>query len=324
MTPCHNVCLCFPLQSVGPMHSERFVTSYSRDYKPFRVNQLQSSWEAAAAPALISPPQSRRETWPVFHHYFYKTTNSIYGSTSCPQPPSCSLFPGSWHPLCTPAPYMSEASAFVGSSPTEARTQEVGVGREIGPLLGEEMEGHLHDAFGGKANMLEQQEAKDEPQRKIDVLYEESVIVLSHGGPACCEDLLKSVCREAGLLHLPVASSPIITTKDAGNWDVSAYLRGLEPAIGLKNSTFIQPTSSCAQETACPHGCCLRMKTFPPCLLQSSTLPLAQLQPTFYCPEPSRSTPLTEYQARYTAEPKMQQSVIHHRHPHHETLYSSF
>lgn len=45
---------------------------------------------------------------------------------------------------------MSEAPAFVGSSPTEARTQEVGVGREIGPLLGEEMEGHLHYAFGGK------------------------------------------------------------------------------------------------------------------------------------------------------------------------------
>ncbi|XP_034412991.1 uncharacterized protein LOC117747699 isoform X2 [Cyclopterus lumpus] len=307
-------------KSVGPMPLERFVTTYSRDYKPFRecqlqVNQLQSRCEAETAAALISPPQSHRETWPIFHHYFYKTTNSIYGSTSCPQPPSWSLFPGSLHPLFTPAPYMSEAPAFVGSAPTEARTQEVGVARQIGPLLGEETKGHLHYVFGGKANMLEQQEAKDEPQKKIDVLYEEGVIVLSsHVGPACCEDLLRSVCREAGLqhlLHLPVASSPIITTKDAGNWDVSAYLRGLEPTIGLKNSTFLQPTSRhCAQETECPHGCCFKIKTSPPCILHSSTLPLAQLQPTFYGTEPSRTLPLTEYQARYTAEwsqPKMQQ-----------------
>ncbi|TNN85256.1 hypothetical protein EYF80_004606 [Liparis tanakae] len=221
------------LKSVGPMHSERFVTSYSCDYKPFRecqlqVNQLQSSWEAAAAPASTGPPQSRGETWPVFHHYFYKTTNSIYGSTCCPQPPSCSLFPGSLHPLCTPAPYMSEAPAFVGCSPTEARTQEVGVGREIGPLLGEEMKGHLHYVFGGKANMLEQQEAKDEPQRKIDVLYEEKQHTSS--GPITAHVLLHGAQQEYTADRVP------------SQW----------------------------------------------------------------------------------GQPKMQQSVIHYRHPHHKTLYSSF
>lgn len=44
------------------------------------------------------------------------------------------------------------------------------------------------------------------------------------------------------------------------------------------------------------------MQTFPPCIHRSSTSPLAYAQPTFHCPEPSRKPPLTEYQARYTAE----------------------
>lgn len=43
------------------------------------------------------------------------------------------------------------------------------------------------------------------------------VIVLSSlGGPACSEDCVRSLCKEAGLqhlLHLPVASSPILTIK---------------------------------------------------------------------------------------------------------------
>ncbi|XP_068443844.1 uncharacterized protein [Clinocottus analis] len=284
--------------SVGPMPLERFVTTYSCDYK-----RREPRCEAAAAPASIIPPKTHCETWPVFHQYFYKTTNSNYGSTSCPQPPSCSRFPGCLHPLGIPAPVF-EPTAFVGTLP-EAKTQEVGKARETGPLLGKK-KGQLHYVFGEKAKVLEQLEAKDESQKNLDVLYEEGVIVWSsHDGPACWEDLLKSVCREAGLHNLPVASSPVITTKDDENWDASAYLRSLKLAVGLKNSTFVQPTpkqcSCCAGKTEWRLCCCCRMKTFPPCILHSRTRPLAHAKPT-YCTEPRRSSPLTEYQAGYTAE----------------------
>nr|XP_033507710.1 uncharacterized protein LOC117272772 [Epinephelus lanceolatus] len=274
----------------------------------------------------MNPPQTLRETWPSFNQYFYKTTNSIYGSSTCSQPPSCSLFPASLRPFGIHTPSMSEVSGVVDSSLTEARTQEAGVAGENGPFLCEEEKGQLHYVFGGEANVLEQLEAKDEPQQMIDVLCEEGEIVLSsHAGLACCDDFLRCVCREARLQHLlrlPVACSPIITVKDAENWAHCACVRGLGPAIGLKNSFFLQPTSRqcccCEWQSESPNHCFFEVQTFPPCIPHSSILPPAHVQPTFYCTVPSRKPPLTEYQARYTAEwaqPKMQQCYIHHHHP---------
>ncbi|XP_070786337.1 uncharacterized protein [Enoplosus armatus] len=283
------------LKTLGLMPCGRFVTTYSSDYKPLserhpQVNQLKPRPEAKAAPSFMSPPQ----------------------------PPSCSLFPDLLPPFGGLPPSVSEASAL-----TEARTQEAGVARETGPALGEEEKGQLCYVFGGKANVLEQQEEKDEPQQKIDVLYEEGVIVLSsHVGPACCEDFLRSVCRETGLQHLlhrPVASSAIITVKDAENWGSGSYLRGLRPALGLRNSSFLQTTSRqcscCAWETEYLNGCCFMMQTFPPGIPRGRTLPLARVQPST---ESSSKPLLTEYQASYTAEwaqPKIQQSDFYHLHP---------
>ncbi|XP_034074069.1 uncharacterized protein LOC117547363 isoform X2 [Gymnodraco acuticeps] len=233
-------------KTVGMMPWERYVTTYNRDFPPVnerqpQVNQPKSRTEAQAAPSFISPPQTERETWPIFHHNFYKMSNSAYGSGL--QPPSCSLFPASLH-------------AF-------------------GFLLGEEAESRLHCVFDPKANVLEPQEARDEPQQKLDVLYEE----------------------------------------DAGNCDGNAYWRGWEPASGLTNSSFLQPTSiSCyAWDPECSNSY-FKMQTCPP---RSSTLTPAHIQPTFQCAEPSRTQPMTEYQSRYSAawaQPKMQQSYGHHRH----------
>ncbi|KAL7374920.1 hypothetical protein ABVT39_009041 [Epinephelus coioides] len=174
---------------------------------------------------------------------------------------------------------MSEVSGVVDSSLTEARTQEAGVAGENGPFLCEEEKGQLHYVFDGEANVLEQLEAKDEPQQMIDVLCEE----------------------------------------DAENWAHCACVRGLGPAIGLKNSFFLQPTSRhCEWQSESLDRCCFEVQTFPPCIPHSSTLPPAHVQLTFYCTVPSRKPPLTEYQARYTAEwaqPKMQQCYIHHHYP---------
>ncbi|KAI9538116.1 hypothetical protein NQZ68_017821 [Dissostichus eleginoides] len=276
-------------KTVGMMPWERYVTTYNRDFPPFserqpQVNQPKSRTEAQAAPSFISPPQTERETWPIFHHNFYKTSNSVYGSGL--QPLSCSLFPASLHPF--------------------------------GSVLGEEAKSR-HCVFDPKANVLEHQEARDEPQQKLDVLYEEGVIVLSSRvDPSCCEDLLRSVCSEGGLnnlLHLPEASRPIITVKDGENCDGSAYWRGWGPASGLTNSSFLQPTSSScyAWDPECSN-CYFKMQTCPP---RSSTLTPVHIQPTFRCAEPSRTQPMTEYQSRYSAawaQPKMQQSCGHHRH----------
>ncbi|XP_035531078.1 uncharacterized protein LOC118338029 [Morone saxatilis] len=317
---------------------DRFVTTYGSDYQPLsqchlQVNQLKPRTEAKAAPACIDTPQTNCETWPIFHQYYYKTTNSIYGSSGWLQPPSCSLFPAILTPFGTLAPSFSEASGVVGSALTEGRTQEVGVPSETRPLLGEEEKGQLYYVFGGKVNVLEQQETK-EPQPKFGVLYEEGMILLtSHVSPACYEDLLRSVCREARLqhlLHLPVAFSPIITITDAENWDDSGHLRGFRPAIGLRDSAFLQPTSrqsSCyAWKTECPNSC-FKMQAIPPGIPSGSTLPLAHVPPTDCCTEPSRNPWLTEYQASYSAEwgkPKIQQSDLHHHHTlRHQILYPS-
>ncbi|XP_044197462.1 uncharacterized protein LOC122973791 [Thunnus albacares] len=314
------------LKIPGAQPWERFVTTYSGDYNPFserhlQDNQLNHRTEAKPAPALISPPQTERETWPIFHQYLYKTTNSTYGSFS--PPPSCSLHVISSPPFGILSP-VSEATGVVGGTLTEAR-------RETGPLLVKKGKGHLHYVFGGNANVLEQQEAKDELQQKVDVLYEEGVIVLSsHVVPACCESFLSCVCREAGLQHLlnlPVASSPIVK---AGNWETSAYLRGLRQSVGLRD--FLQPTcrrcSCCAWETECADRCCFEMQTFPPHIPQSSTLPLAPVQPTVYHAESSRTPLLTEYQASYGAEwaqPNIQQQsdFPHHHPPHHCVFHPS-
>ncbi|KAL6118742.1 uncharacterized protein ACO6RY_03470 [Pungitius sinensis] len=317
------------------MPLERFLTSYSRDYKPFgechlQVNQPRPRCEAAAAPACINTTQSRCETWPAFQQYFYKTSNSIYGSTSCPQPPTSSrFFPGSLRPLGV---YPS-VSAFVGSPPTGAGTREIGVEREVRPLPGEGKKGQLHYVCGGDANMSEQQEAQDVLWRKSNVLYEEGVMLLSsHIGPACCKDFLRSVCREAGLqrlLDLPVASIPITTTKNAGNWVTEAHLRGMQTANGMRDRTFLQHTSRqyscCACETENPRCCCFEMNTSPPCVCRSSIPPLGHAQPTFRSTEPSGMLPLTEYQARYFAgwaQLQMQRRDIHHHQvPRHQIRY---
>ncbi|KAI3376541.1 hypothetical protein L3Q82_016991 [Scortum barcoo] len=320
---------------------EGFVTTYSADYKPFserrpQVQQLKHRTGARAAPAFINPPQAEHETWPIFHKYFYKTTNSVYGSSGCPQIPPSPLFPVSFSPFDILFPPIYEASVRVAdSTPTEASTQEVGVARETGPLLGREEEGQLRYVFGGNANVWEQQEAKDELQQKTNVLYEEGVIVLSSHlvGPACCQDFLKSVCREAGLLHplhLPVAPSPIITIKDGEIWDNSAYMGGFRSAIGLKSDTLLQPISSqysCCAWARYPNSWCFKMQTLPPGVPRGSAEPLALMQSAVCRREPSRKPLLTEYQARYTAEwpqPKIQQSDLHHRHPPHlQILYPS-
>ncbi|KAM8898079.1 uncharacterized protein AB9W97_009165 [Spinachia spinachia] len=279
------------LKFVGLMPLERFVTTYSRDYKPFsechlQVNQPRPRCEAAAAPAHINTVQNHRETWPVLFEHFYKTSNSIYGSTSWPQPPTCSCFlPGSLHPLGV-HPSMS-SFPLVGSPLTEAGTQEMGAEREIGPLPGEEK----------KAKMLEQQEVQDVLWKKSNVRCEESVISC-HVGPA----------------YLPVASIPIVTTRDAENWVTSGCRRNVQLAVGLVEWTFIQNASRqrscCAWETENPRCCCFEKNTFPPCIH-----PVAHAQPTFCNTEPSRMLPLTEYQASYSAgwaQLRMQRRDIHH------------
>ncbi|XP_037615591.1 uncharacterized protein LOC119482221 isoform X1 [Sebastes umbrosus] len=263
-----------------------YVTTYSRDYRPYS-EYLRPRTEAKATPAFISPHQTHRKSWPM-HQYFRETTNGTYGGWS--QPPPFSIFPRSWRPFGILVPSMCEASGVVGPSLTEARTQEVGATTETGPVLCKEANRQLHYVVGGKANALEQQGAKDEPQQKIDVLYEEGVIELSsHVGPACCEDFHAPVSREP-LLHLPVA-------KDAESWDNSAYLRGLEPGIGVKNSTFLQPTPR--QCSWCPK-CGLRRCVTPP--LNHAQPTLNYPQPTLNCTQPSRKPQLTEYQASYCTE----------------------
>nr|XP_046237460.1 uncharacterized protein LOC124054950 isoform X2 [Scatophagus argus] len=292
-------------ETLGRSPLGRFITTYNSDYKPPserhpQVNQVNPRTEAKAAPVLINPTQ-----------YFYMTANSISGLGGCSQPPSCSLFPAFLPPV-------SEAAGVAGSTLTGATTHEVGVAGETG--FGEEEE--------KTAIVLEQQDAKDEPQEKMDVLYEEGVIVLSsHVDLACCEDFLRTACREVGQLHLPMTSSLVIPDKDAESWDNSVYPRGLGPAILLKNNTSLQPPcrqhSCCAQETECPNSCHLKTPAFP----RGSTQSLACVQPTVCRTEPSRKPWLTEYQASYTAawaQPKIQQSDLHHCPlPHHFVLRSN-
>ncbi|KAM7377493.1 hypothetical protein PAMA_014004 [Pampus argenteus] len=199
------------------------------------------------------------------------------------KPPSRSLHLASSPPFGILSLSVSDATGIAGCALTEVR-------REAEPSLVEEGKGHLHYVLGGSANMLEQQKAKEELQPKVDILYEEGVIVLSsHYGPACCKDLLGCVCREAGLQHL--LNPPVIK---AENWESSAYLRGLRQAAGLREGTFFQPASRqhscCAWETEGTDRCCFEMQSFPP-----------HSQRTIYSAEPSRKPLLTEYQTNYSA-----------------------
>ncbi|XP_026209092.1 uncharacterized protein LOC113157704 [Anabas testudineus] len=304
------------LKISGHKPSERFLTTYSSDYKPFSERPLQVNQpkpEAKAAPASFTQLQTKRETWPIFYQFFYKTTNSTYGSSACLQPPSCHLFPAS------PSPF-----GILSPSISEVRTQEVRVAWETGHLLDEKEKDQLHPGHGGKVNVLEQQEENDELQQEIEDLCEKGMIVYSSlVNPAHCEDLLRSLCRETDLQHLlnlPVASGPIITNKDAENWD-SSYLRGLTPATGLKNSAFLQPTSwqcsCCAWETR-PNSCCFKVKTISLHIPQGSNLHLAPVPLTIYSTERSRKPLLTEYQSSYAAEwpqSKIRMSDFHHQRP---------
>nr|XP_020465790.1 uncharacterized protein LOC109965805 isoform X2 [Monopterus albus] len=305
------------LKTSGQMPWGRFITTYSCDFRPFtechlQANQLKPRDEAKAAAAHINPPQAKQEVSPVFNQYFYKTTNSVYGSTTCPQPASCYPLPASLSPGIL-APCIS--------APTESRTQEVRMVKETGHLLGGGEECQRSCVCVGN-EVLKQMEAKDEPQQKTDVLYEKGVIVLSsHNGPACCEDFLSSLCREAGLSHLPnfpVAPSPVIINKDAEYWD---NLRGSRPA-GLANGSFLQPTSRqcicCAWDTEHPCSCCFGMPTFPPPIPWGSAVALANVPPTVYHPASSRKQLLTEYQTSYTTEwpqSRNRLSDFHHHHP---------
>ncbi|XP_067379335.1 uncharacterized protein [Channa argus] len=156
-----------------------------------------------------------------------------------------------------------------------------------------------------KENVLQQRGEKAELQQKIDVLCEKDTIVFSsHVDPACCEDFLRSLCREAELKHLPnlsSSSSPIITYKDAENCDNRDYLKGLTLASNLKDRAFFQSTSwqrSCREwEPEHQNSCCSGMQMCPSKLCQFRSLPPARVSPTIYC---------TEYQSNYA--PKWSQS----------------
>ncbi|XP_047462493.1 uncharacterized protein LOC125020899 [Mugil cephalus] len=264
--------------------SERFVTTYAHDFKPVseRGPQLNRKTPAKPAPALISLPQNNHETWPVFFHHFYNTTNGTYGSALGAQPLSCSL------------------SGGFGSTATEARTQEPRVARETGISLNKE----------DKANAWK---AKNEPQWKTNVLYQEGVVMVA---TPCCEDFIRNLCRETGLrgpVNLPVASRPVATNKDE-NWETGAFLWGLSPAIGLNGSSFLHPSpwqcSCCAWGPQQSGVCCFETQNVPAQVSASGAEPAGRAQPHGSHTESGRM-PLTEYQASYGAEwakPKVEQS----------------
>ncbi|XP_027134085.1 uncharacterized protein LOC113743982 isoform X3 [Larimichthys crocea] len=252
-------------KTLGLMPWDPFVTTYSSDYKPFNerhpeVIRWEPRTEAKAAPAFINPPQTDRETWPIFRRYFYKTANDAYGSQCCSHvnthshiPPCCSPFPAF---LPTFATSISETGVF-GST----RTKEAGVARGIGPLLGEE-KGQLHYVFGGKTNVLEQQEAKD----KIDILYEEDA------------DSWGNSAFQSGL-------------RPAFGLKTSNYL---QPPSSSQ-------CSCCAWKPECPNSYCFKMQTSPPGIPLGSTQSLSHVQPAGYRAEPCRTPWQTEYQASYAA-----------------------
>ncbi|XP_041636122.1 uncharacterized protein LOC121505062 [Cheilinus undulatus] len=290
------------MEAVGQMPWGRFVTTYSSDYNPLRshhlqVNQQRPIADVRTSPPTFLPPQTGSEICPTF----YTTTNSVYGSFSHLQSPSYSLSPVSFPQFGLLAPPTSEASAAL----TGARIQEPGVAGENCSVLGEVEKGQ-------PSIVLKNQGAKDDQQQKTDDPYEEGVIVLpSFVCPACCEDRIRSVCREARLhpLILPVASEPMVRLIDAEYWDASIDLKGLV-ASGLKNCSYLQPyPRQCS--------CCVCTKRFP-CnysfQMQTSSSCCTHLASNVNCRERTRG-PLTEYQASYTckwAQTQIQQSGFHH------------
>ncbi|XP_034532603.1 uncharacterized protein LOC117807416 isoform X2 [Notolabrus celidotus] len=302
------------MEAVGQVPWGRFVSTYRKDYGPFserhlQVNQPRHITDVRAAPSFINPLPTGLDFWATF----YKTTNSVYGSPVYSQPLLYSLPPT---PLPQSGVLATHDFGAVDSALTEARTQDTEAEREAWPVVGVGEKDQLHYVLGGKVS--EQQEAKGDPQRKVEVLYED----------ACCKDLARSTCGEAGLqyqLHLPVVPGAITTIKGADHLDISAFLRGLT-ACGQQNHTFLQPfprqCSCCACETEFPNSCCFKQQTFPLCIHHGGTRPVAPVQATVNYREPSRKPLLTEYQAGYAAEwaqPNIQQSycdnvrLLHHQ-----------
>ncbi|XP_067379338.1 uncharacterized protein [Channa argus] len=254
------------LKTAGWQPYGRYTTTYSRDYQPFSEHYLQ-----------VPQPKSEAAV--------------PRASINLPHPPPCFHFPASSSPFGILAP-----SIFKG------RTQEVRVASDPRLLRREEEKGQLHCVC---ENALLQQNRKKELQQKIDGLCKKDTIVFSsHVDPACCEDFLRSLCREAELKHLPnlsSSSSPIITYKDAENCDNRDYLKGLTLASNLKDRAFFQSTSwqrSCREwEPEHQNSCCSGMQMCPSKLCQFRSLPPARVSPTIYC---------TEYQSNYA--PKWSQS----------------
>ncbi|KAK2900116.1 hypothetical protein Q8A73_013245 [Channa argus] len=260
------------LKTAGWQPYGRYTTTYSRDYQPFSEHYLQvpqPKSEAAVPRASINLPHG------------YKTTKSTcidqHNTHTCSMfpialiPPPCFHFPASSSPFGILAP-----SIFKG------RTQEVRVASDPRLLRREEEKGQLHCVY--------------------------TIVFSSHVDPACCEDFLRSLCREAELKHLPnlsSSSSPIITYKDAENCDNRDYLKGLTLASNLKDRAFFQSTSwqrSCREwEPEHQNSCCSGMQMCPSKLCQFRSLPPARVSPTIYC---------TEYQSNYAPKEAVKACVI--------------
>ncbi|CAI5668488.1 unnamed protein product [Oreochromis niloticus] len=190
-------------------------------------------------------------------------------------------------------PHLNSRDEDVGSALMVHWTQDAGVARGTELFVGQEDESQRRrvcDGCGGKANMLQQQEAND---TKTEIVYKGGVVVLSStDGPSSCNDFLRNLLRESGLQHLlsaPQGWSAVDINKDDQHLDKSAFSWGLS-ASSLQNPL--------AQGSRCARGPeCFELKT----ICQSSALPQAHVQPAT---ETRRKLPQTEYQFNYG--PKIQ------------------
>lgn len=204
------------------------------------------------------------------------------------EPPPSSAFMSSFGIL---TPSISVANQSVGPALAVHWTQDAGVARGTELFLGQEDESQQRrvcDGCGGKANMLQQQEAND---TRTEIVYKGGVVVLSsNDGPSSCNDFLRNLLRESGLQHLlssPQGWSAVDTNKDDQHCDKSAFMWGLS-ASSLQNPL--------AQGSRCARGPeCFELKT----ICQSSALPQAHVRPATYCTETRRKLPQTEYQFNY-------------------------
>ncbi|XP_005468103.1 uncharacterized protein LOC100708920 isoform X3 [Oreochromis niloticus] len=190
-------------------------------------------------------------------------------------------------------PHLNSRDEDVGSALMVHWTQDAGVARGTELFVGQEDESQRRrvcDGCGGKANMLQQQEAND---TKTEIVYKGGVVVLSStDGPSSCNDFLRNLLRESGLQHLlsaPQGWSAVDINKDDQHLDKSAF------SWGLSASSLQNPLS---QGSRCARGPeCFELKT----ICQSSALPQAHVQPAT---ETRRKLPQTEYQFNYG--PKIQ------------------